>query len=176
MGLFNLFRNANQLTKMIKAGGNFTFIALNMVTIYSVIEKHPKSCQMNTKQKLALTSMCDMYQYIFDGDTNANEVVGYTKIGTHHTENSSLDCQLTEVTLEIERLIFEISGLASDWDIENQLQLHKEKISQVIKEVLIDSTKSPLYKDVYSNVTRWLNEGSIIDMTMVAIDNVWDER
>ena len=170
MDFINKFK---QISASWKTGGNFKFIALNMATIYNAICQNDIGKKYSENERMSAMSLCDMYQYLMDGDTDPYEVVGYTKNALKRIGNGSDVDKITEITIEMEYLIFATLGKFSDEVIRDCINKEYHEIRAIIEKTLCEPDSSIIKDNVYKNVYLWLEDKDFNDILEDAIISVW---
>ena len=160
-----LFAKLNNIEKMIEAGGNFAFIAQNIATIYCVVKESDVGKQFNEEQTLYATTLFDLMAYINDQEIKISEISDIVNEGLSLAKilpDNQGNAKLIGVALKTEQKCFELSTNVDISTINNQVVGQLDIISDVIKAILLDPEKSSIYKNVFENVTNWLNNSTLI--------------
>lgn len=167
MGILNFF---SSYKSMIKAGGNFRFVAQNIATIYYVVDHSAFGRTLNDTQKLYATALIDAYAYIINGTISMEDVArgvslaqaGITSLFPYHRQHGILYCHdhsdLIHLTMQLEAMIFNVDTNVHPDQIIEMVVSQKENIADIVDKTILQGSRSPLYNNVLKNVTVHLED------------------
>ena len=167
MGIFSYL---NALRNSLSSGGNFSYIAQNIATIYSVVNDSTFGKRLSDEQKYFATALIDTALYISNGTLSIDELadaVSYSQTKRivlppferylnifDFRENYELLC----LTMQIESMIFHVDTNVSANQIINLVIQNEEEISLVINKTLSDGFNGKLYKKMYPSICSHLDD------------------
>lgn len=153
------------IINMIRAGGNFGYVAQNVATIYNVITNSPSLQTINYKQTLFAVALCDLTSYYKKGLLQIEDaayavdaaclgcLLTNSNIITH--SDTSDDCMpelLVNLTMELLLIVYCLDTRHDESIIMQSILENKDKIRKTIDKELKKGSKGSLYKDVYRNI------------------------
>lgn len=168
MGLFDRFKKKSK-----NKSTNFEYFAQYIATIYYVLKESNFGKQLNDKQLLFATALCDTIDYIDSGTMTVEEIqesVMYAQIGCvgifpYRVQHDSLFSKeehkdLIGLTMQLEALIFASAMIADYHEIVDIIVEMKPLISQTVIQTLEQGRRSSIYSIIYQTVTIYLNDSN----------------
>lgn len=163
----------------IDEGGNFTLIARNIATTYCVIRNSYLGANLNEKQKLYATGLCNAFGYLQKGEIEPEEIqdsVSYAMTGKiggflYNVTHSSPIVEITEYSQQ-DRYIFNVFGLAMqlellyfviDTDINSKYIIsslidNKQLIKKTVEMACHNPKSNRYYNEIFGSVNFMLND------------------
>lgn len=153
---------SSNLSAMLRAGGNFTFIAQNIAAIYHATYLPTFGKSLTELQRLLATALLDMQVYLADGTISVTELLSVVRRVYLEPASVSPDQQsvkhLTDLTAQLELIIFQEATNLDPLDIYTQITQHLPQISEMIRRTLSDIESCPIYPNIASNTCIILSD------------------
>lgn len=153
---------SSNLSAMLRAGGNFAFIAQNVAAIYhaTYIPNFGKS--LSEPQRLLTTALLDTQTYLAEGTISVTELLSAVRRVCQEPASASPGQRsvkrLVDLTTQLELMIFQVDTKLDPRDIRTQVTRHLPQISEMIRRTLSDVENCPIYPNVVSNTCIILSD------------------
>lgn len=153
-----------QILNMIKAGGNFGFIAQNIASIYYAISITPFGKGLTEEQKLYATGLIDAMVYIQEGSIDKSDIancidrsklgiVGFTPtVFPIKTQENEKNFRLISFSMQLEAYILTTHSTTDYKNIVYAVLNNEQRISNMINKTILQGTKCNIFPMVYVNV------------------------
>lgn len=160
-----LFRKDSQIEKMLKAGGNFAWIAQNMAAIYYAVPLTPFGKTLSEEQRLFATGLIDATAYLQEGSLCLQDIqdallwgmtgnVGLELYTVSHRDMFDFEenKNLVGLTMQLEARFFELSDAGIGYrEIVDAVITAKQVISDTIEKTLAEGAQCHIFPEVMQN-------------------------